>query len=106
MTKKAKREARQRRAEKRREKVLFDIRMSISSEELADAARREMNTDELLPQYVYETKEVKKATQRMLAIDKTTSQMSPEQQEARENRLAAQKRASLTEEDLCLLSTM
>ena len=99
----SKREARQRRAQKRREDVLSAIRLGICSEGLADATWRGMNTDELLPQYVYEIKEVKKATQRMLAIDKAISKMSPEQQEARDNRLSAQKRSALAGEDLYLL---
>ena len=99
----SKREARQRRAKKRREDVLSTIRLSICPEGLADATWRGMNTDELLPQYVYEIKEVKKSTQRMKAIDKEISRMSPEQQEARDNRLAAQKRAALSGEDLYLL---
>ena len=98
-----KKEARQRRAQRRKESVLSAIRTSISPEDLADAERRGMTSDELLPQYVYELKEVKKATQRLKAIDKAISAMSPEQQEARENRLAAQKRAALTGEDLYLL---
>jgi len=98
-----KKERRQQRAQKRRESALLAIRTSISSEDLADAEIRGMNTDELIPQYVYEMKEVKKATQRMKAIDKAISQMSLEEQTARENRLAAQKRAALGEEDIYLL---
>jgi septal ring factor EnvC (AmiA/AmiB activator) len=99
----SKREARQRREQERRESVLSAIRLSISPEDLADAERRGMNTDELLPQYVYEIKEVKKATQRMRAVEKAISAMSLEQQEARDNRMAAQKRAALSGEDLYLL---
>lgn len=98
-----KKEARQRRAQRHKESVLSTIRLNMCSEGLADAERRGMNTDELLPQYVYEIKEVRKATQRLKAIEKAISAMSPEQQDARDNRLAAQKRSALTGEDLYLL---
>src|SRR5271157_2207430 len=100
----AKKEARQQRLQRRRESVFSSIRMSMTAEDLADIEMRGMNTDELLPQYVQETKEVKNAEKRMDRIDKKILGMSPEEQNARESRLAAQKRAALSGEDLYFLS--
>jgi hypothetical protein len=89
------------------------LRESLSGETLEDAGRRGMagkrdikETCEHMDlfQYVYELKEVVKATEKMKLIDKAISEMTPEEQNARENRLASQKRAALSGEDLYLLS--
>lgn len=96
---------------------------SLSKEELADAEgrygldpslhmnrRRDLRNPGVgrehridLFQYVYEIEEVKKAHERMQLIDKAILELSPEKKLARENRLACQKRAALTEEDKYLL---
>jgi hypothetical protein len=102
MTKEEKREIRHKFVQERREAQLSELRLSMSPEGLADAELREMNTYDLLPIYVYETEEVRKATERMVLIDKEISEMSLKQQRARENRLAAQKR-DLTSEDYEML---
>ena len=85
-----------------KEAELSKLRMILSSESLADAERRGMNTIELLKQYVVEIEEVKKADKRMEKIDKEILEMSKEQSTARAGRLAKQKRV-LTKGDLALL---
>jgi hypothetical protein len=104
MTKEEKKEARKKLVQERREAKVAELRLSLSPEALADAESREMNTYFRLPLYVREIQEVKEAEERMVLIDKTISEMSPEEQNERDNRLAAQKRY-LTAEDyasLCL----
>jgi hypothetical protein len=89
------------------------LRESLSPEVLADAKMRGMDGKRDIKekcehmdlfQYVYEIKEVQKATERMKLIDKTISEMSPEEQDERLNRMAGQKRAALTDLDLYLVS--
>ena len=98
----ARKEARQRRSQKRKEASLSAMRRRLSPEDLADAERREMNTDELISQYVTEIKEVSKADERLKKIDRAILGLSTERQRARENRLAVQKR-ELTREDIAML---
>ena len=85
-----------------KEAEFIKLRISLSSESLADAERRGMGTVELLSQYVVEIEEVKKADKRMEKIDKEILEMSKEQRAARANRIAKQRRV-LTRADTALL---
>src|ERR1019366_7935187 len=97
-------EKRAMRKKERREARVWAMKLGMSIEELADAEARGMNTQEGIPQYLFEIKEVKRAAEKVLRIDKAILKMSPEEQTARDHRLDAQKRAALNDEDLYLLS--
>ena len=85
-----------------KEAELSKLRMILSSESLADAESRGMNTIELLKQYVVEIEEVRKAEESLEQIDKGILEMSKEQRAARANRIAKQRRV-LTRADTALL---
>jgi hypothetical protein len=104
MNKEKKKEARQRRVREQKEAKLLKTITEMSSVEITDAELRGMNTQDGIPQYLFEIKEVNEATKRMKLIDKAISEMSSDEQSARDHRLESQKRSALNDEDLYLLS--
>ena len=104
MNKEKKKEERQRRVREQKEAKMLKTIAEMSSVEITDAELRGMNTQDGIPQYLFEIKEVNEATKRMKLIDKAISEMSSDEQAARDHRLESQKRSALTDEDLYLLS--
>ena len=66
----------------------------LTPEQRTDAGTREMLGDvKTVKAYLWELKEVEKATKRMKTIDLEILQLSPEKQRARQNRIEAQRKA-------------